>query len=132
MAYVKFLSLDGEELTVGGARFSSSETINASNVETASGRQKRFFSRNKKSLQVQYNYIPSGDSHAFDSRKARDYIYSLATKSPPKILVNYRDDPNGVDVEFYGFIDSYSETILRRDPVAQCIYYDLSFNIEEA
>lgn len=132
MSYVKYLTLDGQELTVGGAKFSSSQEINASQQETASGRQKRFYSKNKKSISVNYSYIPSASTHAFDARQARDYIYSLATKSPPRILVNYKDDPSGPDVQFYGFIEEYNETILRRDPKTQCIYYDLNFTVVEA
>lgn len=132
MGYVKYLSLDGEELTVGGAKFSSSEEINANQSETASGRLKRFYSKNKKAISVSYTYIPSLNTHTFDSRQARDYIYSLATKSFPKILVNYKDNPDSSDIQFYGYIESYSETILRRDPINQCIYYDLSFTVVEA
>ncbi|MGA1762718.1 MAG: hypothetical protein ACO397_05945 [Gammaproteobacteria bacterium] len=128
---IKYLSLNNSELTVGGSSIDVSESLNISDVETSAGRIKRFYKKNNKSLSISYSYIPSSSDKTVDGRQGRDFIYNLAS-SAPYVLVSYKDNPNGEVQEFYGYIDSYSDTVVRRDMQSQCIYYDLTFDIMEA
>lgn len=128
---VKYLSLNGSELTVGSAKHSGSEQLNVSDVETAGGRIKRYHKKNKRSLSVSYEYIPSNSDKTVDGRKGRDFIYNLAV-SAPQVTISYKDEPNGSVVSYTGFIDSYSESIIRRDPIGQCVYYQINFELVEA
>jgi len=128
---VKYLSINNTEITVGGSNISLDSNFNVSDIETAAGRIKRFYKKNKKTLKVSYEYLASSSSFTVDGREGRDFIYGLAASSP-YVLVSYKDIPNGVSEEFYGFIDSYSDSIIRRDMSTQCIYYNLSFDIMEA
>jgi hypothetical protein len=127
---LKYLSLNNTEITVGSGRISSSEVLNVNDIETASGRIRRYNRQNKRSVSVSYEYIPSNSDKTVDGREGRDFLFNLATNAP-RVLVSYKDDPTGASNEYYGFINSYSESIVRRDIPAQCTYYQVSFEIEE-
>ena len=128
---VKYISLNGTELTVGGMTYSLSEELNVSDIDTSSGRIKRFYRKNKKAISLSYSYIASNSDKTVDGRVGRDFIYNLAASSP-YVLVNYKDESLGEDVQFYGFIDNYTDSIIRRDLQNQCIYYEVNFEIREA
>lgn len=126
-----FLSINSTELTEGARRCSITENLNTSDVETSGGRIKRFFSKNKKTLSVNYNYLGSGTDHTVDGRVGRDFIYNLAMNSP-SVQVSYVDKPDGPTITFNAFLSNYRETIIRRDLLTQCIYYTVDFDLEEA
>jgi hypothetical protein len=125
-----FVSINGTELTNHNRTVSIAEEANVSDVETSAGRLKRFYKPNKRSLSFSFNYLPNNGDKTADGRVARDFIENLV-RTAPKVLVNYKDDPTEANKEFYGFISSYSESIVRRDLPTQCTYYDVQFNIEE-
>jgi len=125
-----FLSINGTEITEHGRKFSSSEFIQTADVETATGRLKRYYKNNKKTLSLSFNYLPSSSEKTVDGRVGRDFIENLARTSPV-VLISYLDKPGGSQKEFYGFISSYSEQLIRRDLSTQCSYYDVSFQVDE-
>jgi len=127
---VKYLSLNGSEITVGASSFRRTSILNINDIVTDSGRLKRYYKKNKRSLSVSYSYIASSSEKTVDGREGRDFIFNLAMNSP-RVLVNYKDDPTGVDNEFYGFIKNYRDSIIRRDIITQCTYYSVDFEIEE-
>lgn len=129
-ALLDFISLNGTELTNHNRKFSTSETINASDSEVMSGKLKRFYRPNKKLISISYSYLPGKQTHTVDGKYARDFIVNLA-ETAPYVFVSISDNPNLEAVEFYGFISNYRETIIRRDFLGQCIYYNLDFEIEE-
>lgn len=126
-----FISLNGTELTNHNRKYSISETINASDSEMVSGKIKRFYRPNKKLVNISYTYLPGKETHTVDGKFARDFIIGLAETSP-YVYVSILDNPDLEAIEFYGFINNYRETIIRRDFLGQCIYYNLDFEIEES
>jgi len=128
---VKYISLNGTEISVGAVDYDITESLNTSEIETSAGRIKRYARDNKRSISVRYAYLPSSSAKTVDGRAGRDFIYNLAANNPA-VTVNYKDDPLGDAIEFSGFIDTYSETIVRRDIATQCIYYQVSFEVVEA
>ena len=128
---IKYVSLNGTEITVGAVQYDLSENLNVAELETASGRLKRYARDNKRTLSIAYSYLPSTNEKTVDGRQGRDFIYNLAANAPA-VTVNYKDDPVGDAVQYSGFIDNYSESIIRRDAVAQCVYYTVSFEVVEA
>lgn len=125
-----FISINGTEITNHNRTVSITEEVNVSDVETSAGRLKRFYRPNKRSLSLSFSYLPNNQDKTADGRVARDFIENLV-RTAPKVLVNYKDDPSGPNKQFYGYISSYSESIVRRDLSTQCTYYDVQFNIEE-
>lgn len=129
-ALAVFLTINGTEVTNHGRTVSFTEEANVSDVETSAGRLRRFYQPNKKSIQLQFSYLPNTSDKTADGRVGRDFLEGLA-RTAPRVLVNYKDVPSNPNKEFYGFITSYSETIIRRDLPTQCTYYDVQFTIEE-
>jgi hypothetical protein len=127
---LKFLLLNNVEVSNHGRTFSSVENLNVSDVETASGRLKRFYKNNRKTFTFFFAYFPSSSDKTVDGRAGRDFIYDLALNSP-YVLFEYKDSPDQESYIFNGFITNYQETIVRRDLRTQCIYYNLQFDIEE-
>lgn len=125
-----FISINSSEITNHNRTHSMSEDISVSDIETSAGRLKRFYKKTKKRLTVQFNYLPNNTDKTVDGRSGRDFISNLAS-SAPYVSVIYYDNTNNIPISFNGFITNYSETIIRRDLESQCIYYDVSFEIEE-
>lgn len=125
-----FLSINSTELTEGNRKCSIQQDLSTSDIETAGGRIKRFYSKNKRTLSVSYSYVSSNTDHTVDGRAGRDFIHNLALNNP-YVQVSYVDKPDGPTITWYGFISNYRETIIRRDILSQCIYYDVQFSLEE-
>lgn len=129
-ALAVFVTINGTELTNHNRTVSIAEEVNVSDTETSAGRIRRFYRPNKRSMSFQFTYLPNTEEKTADGRVARNFIENLV-RTAPKVLVSYKDDPTGPNKQFYGFITSYSESIIRRDLATQCTYYDVQFNIEE-
>lgn len=124
------LSLNSSEITEGGRTYGASLFQAVSDIETVSGRVKRFYKQNKKVITVSYPYIASNSDKTVDGKQGRDYIYNLAMNTP-SITVAYKDQPDQPIKTFNGYITNYSESVIRRDLQTQCIYYSVEFTIEE-
>jgi hypothetical protein len=130
ISLLKFLSLNGVEITNHGRTVGISQTLSVSDLQTDSGRIRRFYKKNKKVLNFNFTYVPGSIEKTVDGRQARDFIYNLALNSP-LVAVEYKDSPDGYPLFFNGFITNYQESVVRRDLKTQCIYYDVQFELEE-
>jgi len=130
MSIISFFSLNGTEITEHNRKYDSGQYQQLSDVETASGRLKRFYKNNKKVMKFQFSYLPSLSSKTVDGRVARDFLHNLALNNP-NVTVQYQDEPSAPVRQIQGFISNYSESIVRRDLQTQCTYYDIDFVIEE-
>lgn len=125
-----FLSINGTEITEHNRKYSSFILQQNYDVETASGRIKRFYHKTKRVLNLTFSYLPSSYEKTVDGRQARDFIENLAMTAP-SVSVSFIDQPDGPTNTFNGYINNYTEKIVRKDYQTQCIYYDISFDIEE-
>lgn len=125
-----FFSINGTEITEHNRKYSRSEFAQVSDVETVSGRIRRFYHKNKRNLNFSFSYLPSSSEKTVDGREGRDFIENLARTSP-FITISYIDQPDGLLNTFDAYINNYNEKIIRKDYETQCIYYDISFDIEE-
>ena len=125
-----FLSINSTEITEGGRTYGSSTFQSVSDVETISGRVKRFYKQNKKVMTISFPYLAANSDKTVDGREGRDFLYNLAMNSPV-VSVSYKDQPDQPIKNFNGYISSYTESILRRDIQNQCIYYTVDITIEE-
>lgn len=124
------LTINGNEITNHGREASFSEDLNVNDIETSGGRVKRFFKSTKRNIDLTFTYLPGPSLKTIDGRQGRDFISNLAYNNP-LVLVSLQDEPSGSYDEFYAYISSYSEKIVRRDLKSQCIYYDISLTLEE-
>ena len=131
MSIVKLLSLDGVEITEHSRKYSGSESIAASDVELDSGINKRYIKKNKKTLSLSFTYLPSLSIHTVDARVGRNYLQTHANKRG-KVAVYIQLGPAESPQQYDAYVTSYSETLIKRDVVTQCAYYDVSIALEEA
>jgi hypothetical protein len=130
MSILSFLSINGTEITEHNRLFNNTQYQQLADVETSSGKTKRFYKKHKKVVKLNFSYLPSDANKTVDGRAGRDFLKNLAYTSP-LVLVSYIDKPGTEQVTFYGFINSYSESLVRRDLSTQCSYWDVSFDLEE-
>ena len=125
-----FLSINQSEITDGGRTYTMTRSNEVSDLETASGRIKRFYKNSKMIMNLSFFYLSQSSDKTVDGKQGRDYIYNLAMNNP-NVFIEYKDQPDLPIKSFYGFISSYRETIIKRDLNTQCIYYNVEFSIEE-
>jgi hypothetical protein len=131
MAIEHLIKLNGEEITEHGRKFDGGTTINASNIELNNGNKRRYIKNNKNIYNLNFTYLPSLQNKTIDNRKARDYLYSIA-RTPSSVSLSIKLDP---EKEFYNtvaYVESYSETLIKRDLSTQCSYYDVQLSLVEA
>lgn len=118
------------EITEHGRTFSSQIKQSGSDVELARGRIRRYVQKNKRDFSLSFKYLPTLQEATADGRKGRDFIYGLSqTKGVVYVLIKL--DPNDSYRSYTCYINSYSETLLRRDLENACSYYDISISLEE-
>lgn len=127
---VHLIVMDGEEITEHGRSTSISTIQSGSDVELNRGITKRYVKKNKKSFNISFKYLPNSHEKTVDGRKGRDYLVSLVNKRN-SILLKIKLDPSEGYREYECYINSYNETLIRRDIPSQCAYYDVSMEIEE-
>lgn len=125
-----FLSINSTEISNHNRKHSLNEDMSINDMETIGGRIRRFYRSNKKSINLSFTYLPNTTDKTVDGRAGRDFLYNLSLNNP-YISVSYQDKPGGPTNTFNGFIDDYSERLVRRDLQNQCSYYDLSLIIQE-
>ena len=122
--------LNAEEITEHNRIFSGSMITSAANTELLNGNRKRFIKNAKNNYTFSFTYLPDKPSETIDGRKSRNYLYDLA-RAPSSATLSIKLDP---DDEFYNtvvYVDSYSETLIRRDIPNQCAYYNVEISLKE-
>ena len=122
--------INGEEITEHGRLFSSSMTTSASNVELLNGNKKRFIKNAKNVYTLSFQYLPDHPERTIDGRKARNYLLSVA-KTSSSASLSITLDPAEPSYNTVVYVDSYSETLVRRDIPNQCAYYNVEISLKE-
>jgi hypothetical protein len=124
------LTINGTAVTEHGRKISLTEEISANDIELASGLRRRFYSTNKKQFSVTWSYLPDLQSKTLDAKPGRNFLLALANTSAVA-LVSIALEPGQTPVEYSCYLDSYSESLLRKDLSTKCSYYDVSLTLTE-
>jgi hypothetical protein len=122
--------LNNEEITEHGRVFQASVVTASSDIELANGNKRRFIKNAKNTYTLSYTWIPNIPEHTVDGRKARDFLYSVATTSAA-IPFSVKTDPAEPFYNTYVYVESYNETLVRRDIASKCSYYNLDISLKE-
>ena len=125
------VKLNGFEITEHNRNFDGGTAISANDIELINGDKKRYIRNNKNLYNFNFTYLPSLQTHTVDGRRGRDYLYSIAM-TPASVSLSIKLDP---EENFYTttvYVESYSETLIRRDLTSQCSYYDVTISFKEA
>jgi len=125
------VKLNGFEITEHGRRFDGSTAISANDIELMNGNKKRYIRNNKSIYNFNFSYLPSLQTHTIDGRKGRDYLYSIAM-APASVSLSIKLNPEEPFYTTTAYVESYSETLIRRDLTTQCSYYDVTISFKEA
>jgi hypothetical protein len=131
MTIIHLVKLNGEEITEHGRTFSGGSTIKASDVELNNGTRRRYIKNSKDTYSLSFRYLPSLQNKTIDGRKGRDYLYQIA-RTPSSISLSIKLDPEEGFYNTTAYVESYNETLIRRDIAGQCSYYDVQINLVEA
>ena len=130
-----FFKVNGIELTAQNRKYKSDVRTKAKTVSLASGNSKRYYIRSPQTFSLTYSYLPGPDAMTVDGKAARDYLYTLAStgnNASIEYLPDYTSDQSDFDYKTARVIvKGYKETVIRRDEVNGCYYYNLSIQFEE-
>jgi hypothetical protein len=124
------ITIDGEEITEHNRRFSESFVPEVNEVELARGNLKRYIQTTDRTFNLSFSYLPSLVTHTVDGRKGQAYLKEKANKKG-ELEVGIKLDPSGDFKVYYCYIDSYNETLVRRDIASGCSYYDVTMSLVE-
>lgn len=131
MSITYLVKLNGFEITEHNRKFDGGTAISVKDVELINGDKKRYIRNNKNIYNFKFTYLPSLQAHTVDGRRGRDYLYSIAM-APASTSLSIKLNP---EEDFYtttAYVESYSETLIRRDLTTQCSYYDVTISFKEA
>ncbi len=123
--------INGEQITEHGRTFDLNYRFNSVDLDLANGNKRRFIKKNKNVYSLSFRYLPTKQEKTIDGRKARDFLYNLA-KTPSSATLSIKLDPSEPFYNTIVHVNSYTETLIRRDLPNQCAYYDVSITLTEA
>ena len=129
-----FFKVNGRELTAQNRKFSMSVDVIGNTLTLSSGSSKRYHIGTPETYSLSYTYLPGPYSATVDGKEARDYMYSIASLDK-NVLIEYLPDYTSDQTDFaykttLARMTKYSETLIRRDVVGRCYYYDVSIEFE--
>lgn len=130
MTIVNLLTINNTEITAHNRKLGIDEEISANDIDLASGHRRRFYTKNKKKFNLTWSYLPNLANKTVDNRAARDFLFSIANISN-YVSFSIELEPAGGFVNYDCYLESYSESLLRRDLTTGCIYYDVSMTLTE-
>lgn len=122
--------INGHEITEHGRTFDSGYKLNSVDLDLANGNKRRFIKNNKNVYTLNFFYLPDKQTKTIDGRKARDFLYTLAM-TPSSASLSIKLDPAEPFYNTTVYVDSYSESLIRRDIPNQCAYYNVSIMLSE-
>jgi hypothetical protein len=123
--------LNGQEITEHNRLFDGGSLVNGQIIELNNGNRKRYIKKNKNVYNMSFSYLPDLETKTIDGRKARNYLLGL-TKTPASVSLSIKLDPNEPFYNTTVYVDSYSESLIRRDIPNQCAYYNVQISLREA
>ena len=124
------IKINGTEITEHGRNFSSSIIFNNSDIELASGNTKRFYRSNKNTFNFNWLYLPNKASATVDELAGRDFLYPLVNAGAIVVL-SIQDNRKDEWSNYNCLITTYNENLIKNVLQSQCVYYDVSMNLEE-
>lgn len=129
-ARINLLSLDGIELSDHGRTFTQDRVDRITQIELANGNRKQYVKGIKRKFNIEWTWLPSADAQTSDTKAGRDTLRGLLLDGNTHTLI-VRDMASGSTNTYTVFVDSYNETIKRRDNPNNLHYYDISVEFSQ-
>ena len=99
-------------------------------IELASGKRKRYIKAIKKKFSLSWSWLPDEASDTIDGGYARRDIQNLIGETGDTHTITYWDR-NGGHTNYTCFVNSYQETLIRRDPTTGIHFWQVQIELEE-
>lgn len=99
-------------------------------LELASGKRKRYIKAIKHKFGMSWSWLPDSQYDTIDGGLARTKIKELIGESRTTHTLRFFDR-NGGHEEFTVFVNSYQETLVRRDPHSGTHFWEVTIELEE-
>lgn len=103
----------------------------STSVELANGTRKRYIKAVKHTFSTSWSYLPDDTTCTIDGYAARDEMVELLGDAGRSHLLRFFYK-NGEYEEFTVFVSSYSEELVKRDPVSGVFIWSVSVEFEES
>lgn len=124
------VAINGEEITEHNRKTNVGLASVSSNQELLNGAKRRFIKNSKNTYSLSFEYLPDLPEKTVDGRKARNFLNTLA-RTPSSATFSIKLDPNEPFYNTVVYVESYSETLVRRDIPNQCAYYNVEITLKE-
>jgi hypothetical protein len=129
MAFSNLVSLGGVEFTDQGRTFDEVWDERRVENELANGAKRRYKKASKRRFTLSWDWLPNSASQTYDGKAGRDSLRSLVY-SGTELTFIYRNQ-SGSDETYTVFVESYSETLLRRDSFINASFYTVNLELVE-
>ena len=125
------IEIDGLPLTdQGRGPVDKSREEKSIPVELADGSTKKYIKAIKHNFSMSWSWLPDDNDQTIDGGMARKKMTQIIGESEETHLLRFYDR-NGGYVEYTVWVDSYSETLTRRDAVSGLHFWDVSVGFKE-
>lgn len=130
MAFSSLLVLNGLEFTDDGRTITADAEKREVEVELANGTIRKYRKAIKNKFSISYEWLPGTNAATSDGKLGRDLLKITTFLSDPCICqIRYR---NSEYVTFVGYIENYSEELIRRDFISDTTFWNVKFDLREA
>lgn len=100
-------------------------------VELANGTRKRYVKSVKHTFSTEWSYLPDDSTCTIDGYAARDTMVTLFGDDENSHTLRFFYE-NGSYEEFTVFVNSYTETLVKRDPTSGIFIWTVAVEFEES
>ena len=130
--YPAAIWIDNVQLTdQGRTPVTRSRDERSTSVELANGTRKRYIKAVKHTFSTSWSYLPDDTTCTIDGYAARTEMVDLFGDANQSHLLRFFYE-NGKYEEFTVFVNSYSEELIKRDPVSGVFIWTVSVEFEES
>lgn len=130
--YPAAIWIDNVQLTdQGRTPVTRSRDERSTSVELANGTRKRYIKAVKHTFSTSWSYLPDDTTCTIDGYAARTEMVDLFGDANQSHLLRFFYE-NGKYEEFTVFVTSYSEELVKRDPVSGVFIWSVSVEFEES
>lgn len=130
--YPAAIWIDNVQLTdQGRTPVTRSRDERSTSVELANGTRKRYIKAVKHTFSTSWSYLPDDTTCTIDGYAARTEMVDLFGDANQSHLLRFFYE-NGKYEEFTVFVTSYSEELIKRDPVSGVFIWSVSVEFEES
>lgn len=130
--YPAAIWIDNVQLTdQGRSPVTRARDERSTTVELANGTRKRYIKAVKHTFSTSWSYLPDDTTCTIDGYAARKEMVSLLGDASRSHLLRFFYE-NGKYEEFTVFVSSYSEELIKRDPVSGVFIWSVSVEFEES